>query len=177
MQVNNRDHAETSDERWIMDSLDAFLKLPLTEHIKPLKVTPMNTENNIKQVFICGPLRAETPKKRLKNIQRAEAEARRWVLFGFPVHCPHSKGRYIDDDEVRAESILEAEITWLRASDIVVVLPGWKKSEGSRGEMGIATHRNMTTVYKNKNGSYTFVGHAMSQTFTSLKQLIVWLTK
>jgi len=84
--------------------------------------------------YICGPYRAPTIHQTVLNIRRAEEAALALWRMGYAVICPHKNSSLLDgacDDSVW----LEGDLELLRRSDLIVTLPGWEQSEGSRREV------------------------------------------
>jgi len=87
--------------------------------------------------YICGPYRAPTIHQTVQNIRRAEEAALALWRMGYAVICPHKNTSLLDgacDDSVW----LEGDLELLRRSDLVVTLPGWEQSEGSKSEVAEA---------------------------------------
>jgi len=84
-------------------------------------------------VYISGKYRADTVNGIHENIQKARDEAIRWWKRGYAVICPHLNTAFMDG-ACPDETWLEGDLELLRRSDIVVMLRGWKQSEGARRE-------------------------------------------
>ncbi|MDO9529250.1 MAG: DUF4406 domain-containing protein [Syntrophales bacterium] len=84
----------------------------------------------MKVVYIAGPYRAKTIFGRIINIIRARREALKWWKRGYAVICSHSNSALFDGKA--PDSVwLAGGLELLRRSDIIVMLPGWKFSQGS----------------------------------------------
>lgn len=87
--------------------------------------------------FISGPYRAPTIHQTVLNIRKAEEVALALWRMGYAVICPHKNTSLLDgacDDSVW----LMGDLELLRRSDLVITLPGWQQSEGSRREVAEA---------------------------------------
>jgi len=85
-------------------------------------------------VYIAGPYRADTVHGIVENVRLAEWYAKRYWRQGFTVICPH-KNTALLDGVLPDDAWLDGAMELLRRSDIVVFIPGWEKSSGSRAEM------------------------------------------
>jgi len=91
----------------------------------------------MKVLYLAGPYRAPTLRGIINNIRKAEKVAIALWQAGFAVICPHLNTALFDgvcDDKV----FLEGDLEILKRCDIVVVLPGWEDSEGTRKEIALA---------------------------------------
>ena len=91
----------------------------------------------MKVAYVAGPYRAPTVRGIVENIRRAE-EAALWLWRnGYAALCPHLNTALFDGacpDEVWLAGGLEL----LRRCDLVVLVPGWESSEGTRVEVAEA---------------------------------------
>lgn len=102
-------------------------------------------------VYIAGPYRSGTVNGIYENIQKARAAAVEYWRANYVVICPHLNSAFMDgaifsgacDDSIWLNGGLEL----LKRSDIIVMLPGWKNSEGSRKEHDAALKMNKTIEY------------------------------
>ena len=88
----------------------------------------------MKLAFISGPYRADTIAGVVRNIRNAEAVAIEYWQKGYAVICPHKNSSLLDglaDDSVWLEGDLEI----LSRCDLIVLVPGWEKSEGVKAEI------------------------------------------
>lgn len=98
--------------------------------------------------YVAGPYRAQTPNGILENIWMARrASVALWRL-GIPALCPHLNSMLMDG--VAPDKVfLEGDHEFLRrlgVGDVLVLLPDWRLSSGSLGEIPIATERGMEIV-------------------------------
>jgi len=88
----------------------------------------------IKLVYLAGPYRADTRWDEESNVRRAEEVAYLVAQTGaFPV-TPHANTRPYFADAQPPEFWLAATLELMRRCDIVVMLPGWSRSEGAKAE-------------------------------------------
>lgn len=96
--------------------------------------------------FISGPYRDVTPHQIMENIRRARLVALKYWRHGYAVICPHSNTALFDgeaDDSVWLEGDLEI----LRRCDVVVMMEGWRNSEGACHELEEATISGLEVIY------------------------------
>lgn len=100
----------------------------------------------MKVCYIAGPYRADTHRGVVENIRAAEAVAIEVWKLGYVALCPHMNSALfsgIAPEEVFLEGALEL----LRRCDMVVVVPGWERSTGTRAELDEAERRNIPVMY------------------------------
>jgi hypothetical protein len=89
-------------------------------------------------VYIAGPFRANNSWAMEQNIRRAEELALLvWRIGCCAVICPHTNTRFFQgaaDDAIW----LEGDLELLRRSDVVLMVPGWKASQGATKEYELA---------------------------------------
>ena len=90
-----------------------------------------------KIAYIAGPYRAKDVRGIVTNIRNAELYAIKWWRKGYAVICPHLNTALFDG-ALPDEAWLQGDITLMLRADIVVMIPGWKKSVGARREYKIA---------------------------------------
>ncbi len=88
-------------------------------------------------VYIAGPYRAKTERGLEQNIRRAEDAALDCWVKGWAAICPHKNTAHFGgacEDRVW----LEGDLELLRRCDAVLMIEGWERSEGARGEYALA---------------------------------------
>jgi hypothetical protein len=118
-------------------------------------------EGIMKVAYIAGPFRAETPWLVEQNIRRAESVALAAHLKGYAVICPHTSFRFFTG-AAPDETWLAAGLELLRRSDVLILVPGWEGSVGTRSEMRFALDydKKILPAEVNENGSVT-IGEPM----------------
>ena len=111
-------------------------------------------------VYIAGPYRGPRAIDIEHNACRARLVAASVVAAGGIPLVPHANSLHFDD-LAPAEWWLEATLEMLRRCDAVVVLPGWKHSEGTKGEIAEAERLGMPVYYcyENLRLPRAFEGH------------------
>lgn len=105
--------------------------------------------------YICGPCRGSTFSERNKNIAKAATVALEVWGLGYAVICPHTNtshfnmvGQKIGFTE---EDWINAYMDLVRVSDILVLIPGWENSEGSKQEIDYAKSLGKKIYYDIKD--------------------------
>ena len=91
----------------------------------------------MKVAYISGPYRACHIYDIVLNIRAAEKTALIYWRMGYAVICPHKNTSMLDgfvDDSVW----LDGDLELLRRSDVVVMLPDWRRSRGAIAEHDLA---------------------------------------
>ena len=101
----------------------------------------------MKIAFISGPYRAKTEWGVLNNIRAAEKVALKYWKKGYVVICPH-KNTALMGGVLPDEVWLKGDLEILRRCDVVVMMEGWKKSEGARAEHEEALIKFMEIIYE-----------------------------
>ena len=88
------------------------------------------------KVYISGPYEAGTEAKKQFNIARAADFAAILLRLGFVPFCPHTMSadfelRYPD---IPRQRYIEVDLEWIQCCDVVLMLPGWKASQGALAE-------------------------------------------
>jgi hypothetical protein len=100
--------------------------------------------------FISGPYRAANGRTVRQNIRLAEEFAVSYWKLGWAVICPHLNTAFFDG-EAEDDVWLAGDLAFIDrldpATDALVMLPGWEKSEGSCEELRLAKARDITIVY------------------------------
>lgn len=100
----------------------------------------------MKVVYIVGPYRGQFM---LDNITNAAKYAHEYWTMGYAVICPHMNSAFFDfrHPSIPDETYLEGYKELLRRADVIVVLPKWKKSEGSMEEVILARVLNKEIIF------------------------------
>jgi hypothetical protein len=87
----------------------------------------------MKVVYVAGPFRASTAWGIEQNVRAAEVVALEVWRAGAVALCPHANSRHYHG-AAADELFIEGTLELLRRCDAVLLIKGWKESEGSRGE-------------------------------------------
>jgi len=109
------------------------------------------TNNRDKVVYIAGPYRAATKEAIDENIRRAGEYAKKYWRLGYTVICPHLNSAHFDG-VVPDEAFLDGDLELMKRSDILVLIPGWRTSEGTRGERSLALHFGKDIIEEKEEG-------------------------
>ncbi len=101
----------------------------------------------MKLIYIAGPYRADTPAGVDKNIEAARKEAIYWWKQGYAVFCPHTNSGHMAG-ECPESIFLDGDLEILRRCDIIVMLDGWKHSEGATAEREAAIDHGLEIKYQ-----------------------------
>ena len=88
----------------------------------------------MKLVYVIGPYRAESISGIVENIRSAEGLSKVLWHMGYAVLCPHMNSSLMDG-LVPDERFLAGAKIMLSLCDLAVVLPGYRKSAGSKAEI------------------------------------------
>lgn len=105
--------------------------------------------------YIIGPYRASTKEEVQENIQNAAEVAQVLWDKGFAVICPHTNSANFEETDDRylrgyleiIKRLEPARYIGDGNSDIVVTLPNWVESEGSKKEVAFAINRKIPRVH------------------------------
>ena len=101
----------------------------------------------MKIVYIAGPYRAKTKLGIIKNIFKSRKVAKEYWSSGFAVITPHMNSALMDGcapDEV----FLKGGLDLLECAKLMVVLPGWEKSQGTLAEIEYAKEKGIPITYE-----------------------------
>jgi len=100
----------------------------------------------VKVVYIAGPFRGASSWKIETNVRAAEAVALEIFRMGHVPICPHTGSRFFFG-ELDEQVVLEGCLELLRRADLVIFLPGWEASEGTRIERVEAIKSGIPAFY------------------------------
>ena len=104
----------------------------------------------MKVAYISGPYRAETINGIVQNIHNAEKVAIKYWQKGYAVICPHKNTALFDGvapDHIWLEGDLEFITRLIPGHDVLVLIKGWKKSEGAHLERNCAIKNGIQLIY------------------------------
>lgn len=93
------------------------------------------------KVYVAGQYSADNVIDVLKNIGKGRKACAELFQLGFSPFCPwHDAAFIIDNPDAlfTVEQFYRYSIDWLKVSDAVLLLPGWKLSKGTLAEIKIA---------------------------------------
>jgi hypothetical protein len=85
--------------------------------------------------YLAGPYRSSSIWGVKRNIEAAAAVARELWKMGLPTICPHCNTAFMDGPDIECSTFLDGDLEMLERSDLMVVLPGWEKSQGTIAEI------------------------------------------
>jgi hypothetical protein len=91
----------------------------------------------MKLAYVAGPYRASTESGVVQNIRNAEAVAVELWKKGYAVICPH-KNTALFGGLAPDEVWLKGDLVMMERCDLVVLVPGWHTSSGTRAEVARA---------------------------------------
>lgn len=95
----------------------------------------------MKRVYVAGAYSGDNVIEILQNIGRGEWYAAQIFKLGYSPFVPwHDKDFVIKlwNKELNVNMFYEYSLTWLKVSDIMFLVPGWEKSNGTLKEIEIA---------------------------------------
>jgi len=105
----------------------------------------MSTRKRV--IYVAGPFRAADGWEVACNIHRAEEAARTITKLGAMPLTPHSIGAHMERTETD-EFWLSGTLELMRRCDAVYVLPGFRKSQGTLGEIEEAKRIGLPIFYQ-----------------------------
>lgn len=93
------------------------------------------------RVYVAGQYSADNVIDVLKNIGKGRKACAELFHLGFSPFCPWHDAAFIIDNpsaDFTVEQFYRYSIEWLKVSDAVLLLPGWKLSKGTLAEIKIA---------------------------------------
>jgi hypothetical protein len=96
----------------------------------------------MKIAYVAGPYRAKTKIGIIRNIVAARKVAKELWKMGYAAICPHSNTALFDGI-CPDENFLQGDLDILQRCDIMVLVKGWEKSSGTRGEIEFAVNNNI----------------------------------
>jgi len=102
-----------------------------------------------KVIYTAGPIRGNSQwgdRWALhRNIEMAKCFARKLWMRGWAVICPQANTEDMDGSDIDGKGIfLDGDLVLIDRCDAVLMLPGWKNSEGAKGEYAYAVATGKT---------------------------------
>jgi len=121
-------------------------------------------------VYISGKYRAPSVHGMRVNIARAEAIAMKYWKLGYGVVCPHKNTEFMDNDEVSDEIFLLADFKIIRRCiDIMVMVPGWKDSDGAKKEHEYAKSLGIPIIYETESTIKNYFAQCFNGTISMIE--------
>jgi hypothetical protein len=116
----------------------------------------------MKRVYVAGAYSSDNVLGVLDNIRKGIRASTEIMLANFAVFCPwldFQVNLTLREGEYFSVALLkEQSMAWLEVSDMMVVLPGWENSEGTKKEIEIAESLNIP-VYSYEDFKRDFMGN------------------
>lgn len=110
-----------------------------------------------KRIYVAGPYSADNVMTVLDNMRRGMRVCTELLLQGHAPFCPWLDYQFQlmlrGDESLSVSDYHEYSIAWLAVADEMLVLPGWKNSKGTLGEIELARKRGIPIAY-NVSGAY-----------------------
>lgn len=97
-------------------------------------------------IYVAGPFRGAHAWAIEKNVRRAEEVAYLIWATGHVAICPHTNTRFFDGS-LPDRIFLDGTLEMMRRCDGVIVLPNYKRSQGTLGEIAEAERLGMPVAY------------------------------
>jgi hypothetical protein len=97
--------------------------------------------------YIAGRYRASTPARIHENIEHARKYAIKYWQIGYAVICPHMNSAFLDG-VVPDFEFMDGCLEMVRRADVIVMIPGWKESEGACMEQALAEKLKKVIIYE-----------------------------
>lgn len=115
-------------------------------------------EKYTKRCYVCGPYRAPNVYLQKMNIRKAEKTAVLLWSWGWVPICPHKNAEFFEGAYGMTDDIfLKGDLIFLEVCDIVVVLPGWRYSEGTLTEIARAEELGIPVYYWENESDRTYL--------------------
>jgi len=95
------------------------------------------------RVYVAGPYSAASVLGVFTNIERGLAASGAFLRAGFAVFSPWVDSQFFTSGQAHGVSVSDIKahsMAWLEVSDIMVAIPGWQESSGTREEIARAEH-------------------------------------
>ena len=99
----------------------------------------------MKMLYIAGKYRANSREGVEQNIRVAAKYAEKYWKLGYAVICPHTNTWTMEGEE---KTFLRGDIEFLMKCDVIVMLPDWVESAGSRAEHEVAIRCHLQIIYE-----------------------------
>jgi len=101
----------------------------------------------MKIAYIAGPYRSNTINGVVQNIRKAERVAIKYWKKGYFAYCPH-KNTSLLDGVLPDEVWLKGNLEMLSRCDVIIMVKGWRNSEGAKAELKFAVKKGLGVIYE-----------------------------
>jgi hypothetical protein len=93
----------------------------------------------VKIAYVAGPYRSKFGKIGIFiNIIKARRIAKQLWKMGYLVICPHMNSAFMGCKDISEKQLMDGYLELIPSIDIMVLVPGWEKSEGTKEEIQVA---------------------------------------
>ena len=100
-----------------------------------------------KRVYVAGAYSSDNVLGVLDNIREGIRVSTEILLAGHAPFCPWCDHSFVlalrEGEHIPVQAFQENSIAWLKVSDMMVLVPGWENSHGTRAEIEIARTLNI----------------------------------
>lgn len=119
---------------------------PNNDEVRPMSYN-VEGRKSIKVAYISGPYSAPTPHEIHANIRLAGQYAEKYWKLGYAVICPHLNSAFMDG-VVPYGNFITGDLEFVRRSDVIVMMPNWRSSNGAAAERLEAERCNKEIIYE-----------------------------
>ncbi len=103
------------------------------------------------RVYVAGAYSADNQRKMFKNMSKGMRVGTQLLQAGFAPFVPwldyHLWLMLRDEETLTIQDFYAYSLAWLEVSDILLVLPGWENSTGTKGEIKKAEEMGIKIYY------------------------------
>ena|ERR1035437_10560980 len=101
----------------------------------------------MKRVYVAGAYSSDNVLGVLNNIREGIRVSTEILLAGYAPFCPWLDHSFVlalrEGENISVQNFYDYSTAWLEVSDMVVLVPGWENSHGTRAEIEIARTLNI----------------------------------
>jgi hypothetical protein len=101
----------------------------------------------MKMLYIAGKYRSNSIDGVKENVRVARRYAEKYWKLGYAVICPHTNSGTMEYD-VSEQLLMDGDLEFIKRCDVIVMLPGWIESAGSRAEHELAIQCKLQIIYE-----------------------------
>lgn len=110
----------------------------------------------MKMLYIAGKYRSNSIDGVKENIRVARQYAEKYWKLGYAVICPHTNSGTMEFG-VPEHLLMQGDLEFIKRCDVIVMLPGWTESAGSRAEHELAVQRKLKIIYEYTQEQLDFI--------------------